>query len=370
MNQAAGFERGICSRGRVVAAAVALCGFVGLVGCGSSSGGSGGGGSTPGTALASGGATDIYVVQSSTSGVAESILDFAADTNGSVTPKATLTPLAGYTVESIATDSAGELFVGVASNGANGSPQYQVLVYPGGATGLAEPGRTIELPSAGGSGFLPLQMTVRNAELYVMGPNTVGVFAADGLSDGAPLTGFSLPSGSEPLGIAADTQGNVYVATALQGSTTTGEILAYAAGLSGNVSPTQTITTQGIPYGVAVDANGNIYTSLNTATLNGAGQPTDSTNQLVEYSGLTSGSLAVVKTIAGATTGVNFGTGPQIDEAGNLYLVSVATKGTGSNFSETSEIVGFAPTVSGNVAPGVVLSSDDWTESGNQLALH
>jgi hypothetical protein len=370
MNLAAGLRRGICVEGRCVAAGVVLCGFLGLVGCGSSSGGNGGGGSTTGAPLASGGATDVYVVQSSTSGVAQSILDFAADTNGSVTPKATITPLAGYEFESIATDSAGELYVGVASNGGNGSPLYEVLVYAAGATGQAVPVRTILLPDTGDSSFLPLQMTVSNGKLYVLGPNTVGVFEADGSSNVLAESAFSLPSGSEPLGIAADAQGNVYIATALQSSTTMGEILAYAAGASGSVLPTKTITTQGIPYGVAVDANGNVYTSLNTATLNGAGQPTNSTNQLVEYSGLTSGSLAVVKTIAGAATGVNFATGPQIDEVGNLYLVSVATKGTGSNFSETSEVVGFAPTATGNVAPGVVLSSDDWTESGDQLALH
>ena len=281
-----------------------------------------------------------------------------------------IVPPTSFQFESLATDSLGELYVGSAATDPNGNPFYEVLVYAPGASGQATPVRTIHLLANPSGTFLPLQMTVTPAgKLYVVSPLAVGVFAANVDGDGVAESSFSLPGGSQPTGIAADAAGNIYVAGATSGNMTTGQILVYAAGANGTVAPTQTITTQGIPYGVTVDGSGNVYTSVNAGTLNG-GVGTASTNALVEYGGLMSGSLAVIKTIAGSATGVTFATGPQIDAAGNLYVVSEATKGSGSTFSETSEIVGFAPTATGNVAPGVVLSSSDWTEAGTQLALH
>ena len=117
MKDVAGMQRTVAVVGRV-SLIVALCGVFGVTGCGSSGGGSGGGGTggggglSGGTPLVSGGAKDLYVMQLSSSGDVASILDFAADSGGSLKPRSTLVPPAGFEVESIATDSDGQIYLG------------------------------------------------------------------------------------------------------------------------------------------------------------------------------------------------------------------------------------------------------------------
>jgi len=377
MNERVGTRRMMCA-GRVFLTSLVVCGLIGAIGCGSSgSGGSGtgGGGAGSGTPLVSGGAKDIYVVQLDSSGMAaQSVMDFAADTDGSLTPKTTFLPAAGFGILSIATDSGGQLYVGVASLSSTAPPVYQVLVYASGATSTSTPMRTINLPAVINEGFLPLEMTVdASGKLYVVGLGVVGVFAANANGDASPTSMFTLANGSGPTGIAVDAAGNVYIANFVAANADTpggGEILIFAAGASGTALPMETISTQGEPYGVTLDANGNIYTSLNTLMLSSSGAITTSTCQVMEFGSLAAGSLATLKTITGTATGVSFGAGPQIDLAGNLYLVSEVTSGTGNDVKYTDQVVGFAPTATGNVAPGVMFSSSSWTLAGSQIAVH
>jgi hypothetical protein len=78
----------------------------------------------------------------------------------------------------------------------------------------------------------------------------------------------------------------------------------------------------------------------------------------------------VVKTISGTATGLDFCVAPQMDAAGNLYLINAVIGGTQSSPTYAPEVVGFAPTASGDVAPGIVFTSSAWTDSGNALAVH
>jgi hypothetical protein len=320
-----------------------------------------------GTPLVSGGAKDLYVMQLSSSGDVASILDFAADSGGSLKPRSTLVPPAGFEVEAIATDSAGQIYLGGINTAATG---YEVLIYAPGATGLASPSRTVNLLNDENGQYLPLDMTVDSSgRLYVVGLGVVGVFAANASGDSSALTSFAL-SYDGPLvgytGIEVDGFGNMYIAEYIQDTETsvTGQILIYGAGANGNPSPMKRIALTGAPYGLALDASGNIYTPMNTLTFNSSGEVTSSTCQVIEFENLTSESLAEAKTIAGAATGVTLGSGSQIDEAGNLYLVST------SNATVGPEVVGFAPTASGNVAPGIVFTSSSWTDTSTQMALH
>ena len=371
--------------GRVFVASAALCVALGLAGCGSSnsaSGGSGGGGVTGGTPLVTGGGKDIYVMQREpSSDVAQSILDFAADSNGSLTPKGTLLPPAGAQIYSIATDSAGQIYLGGSAIDSNGYSLAQVFVYAPGATGQATPLRKINLIDDIQDTdyfYLPFEMAVDSSgRLYVVGVGVIGTFPANANGDTPAITTVLYPEeqvsvdSSEigPMGVAVDGSGNIYLASYLPGIDQPGYIYEYSAGASGNATPLRAIQTQGIPYGLALDASGNIYTSLDTLTLNSTGGITASANQIVEYGG-PAGSPVIVKTIAGAATGLAFGSGPQIDQAGNLYLVSVVTSGTGTDATYTNNVVGFAPTATGNVEPGIVFSSSSWTNAGLQMALH
>ena len=319
------------------------------------------------TPLASGGAKDVYVQQYTTSGLLESIMDFAADTSGSLTPKATLLLPANAEFFSMAIDSAGELYVGVL---ATDTSLDEVLVYAPGATGQATPVRTINLLSPGFP-FVPLDLTVSpSGKLFVVGPEEIGTFPADASGDTSPSNVLSVGTSVDPVGIAADAAGNVYIANYIVGNNSSGQILVYAAGASGNALPIVTIDTPGIPYGVTLDASGNFYTSANVVTLDSSGEITASINQVVEYPALSSSAVNPVKTIAGSATGLTFATGPQIDEAGNLYLFTTITSGSGSAEVYTPEIVGFAPTASGNVKPGLTFTSSSWTYSGDHIAVH
>jgi hypothetical protein len=342
--------------------------FVLLAGCGSSSPsnssntGSGSGGLGQ---LATGGATSVYVIQNSTTvGAQNFILQFNASSNGTVSPAATLSPPSTMKVDSVATDSSGQIYVG----GFVGS-QAEILVYASGATGSATPLRTI-LESASSS-VIPAAITVDSAGLiYVAGPgtssaNSIAVFsaAANGLStpirliQGAP----QLSSMSDINGIAVDASGNLYVATNVGTITTdTGLIAIFAAGATGNVAPTRTITSSAFFTGIATDASGNIYAAEDTAT------STSSTAAIVEFSSGASGAATPSKTISGTATALTFGGGLSRDSAGNIYIMNVANLTTNT---PTYNVLGFGPNALGNVAPGANFASSTWTYAGGQIAL-
>src|SRR5207247_11267666 len=101
---------------------------------------------------------------------------------------------------------------------------------------------------------------------------------------------------SWPWGIARDAVGNLYVVNSWSSSGST-SITVYAAGASGNATPSATITGDNTglsgPHGIALDAAGRLYVAnggSNTITLYAAG-PT--------------GNAAPTATTAGANTGLS-----------------------------------------------------------------
>jgi hypothetical protein len=344
-----------------------VLGVMTLTGCGSASGG--GGGTSATGALASGGATTLYAIQTNHDESNESILQFSLSGSGSVAPTSTLLPPATLVVGAVATDSAGQIYVG-----GNLNPGYVILVYAAGASGAATPLRTITLDAEGE--FYPISMTVdASGKIYVAGSlegSFSGVAVFDATANGAatPLQMIQNTDVQEPLSMAVDAAGKVY----LSGLTETGgAILVFAAGSTGNVSPLQTIST--IPatstsvtafWGLAVNGYGDLYTVQNTETADLSGHITGVTAEVEEFAAGATGSPAPIKTISGSKTGLAFGGGLRLDSAGNLYLANEVLSGN----TVTYDLLGFGPSASGNVAPGVDLSSSSLTSPEPEIAVH
>ncbi|PYO70626.1 MAG: hypothetical protein DMD64_16905, partial [Gemmatimonadetes bacterium] len=97
-------------------------------------------------------------------------------------------------------------------------------------------------------------------------------------------------------------------------------ITVYAAGASGNATPTATIaggnTGLNFPNGVALDGAGNIYV-VNEFSGSAGGPGT-----ITVYAAGASGNVTPTATIAGGNTGLSIANGIAVDGAGNIYVTS------------------------------------------------
>jgi len=142
-----------------------------------------------------------------------------------------------------------------------------VTAYPIGSTGNVSPLSSSGLFSPAGIARDP-----RNGNIYVVNQcNTITVYAADAYGNAAPIAviGGSNTGLYSPTAIALDSVGNIYVANPFQPGTFGPRILEYAAGSSGNVTPTATISGSNTGLdaertGIALDASGKIYAALDT----------------------------------------------------------------------------------------------------------
>src|SRR5205807_825576 len=138
--------------------------------------------------------------------------------------------------------------------------------------------------------------------------------------------------------IARDGAGNIYVAIPGQES-----IVVYAAGASGNATPTVTIaggnTGLNAPFGIAVDGAGNIYVA------------NIGNNSITVYAAGASGNATPTATIAGGNTGLNSplrialdgaGNGDGANERGNVGAgsITVYAAGASGNAPPTATIAG------------------------------
>jgi Beta-propeller repeat len=328
---------------RFLQAGIGAFGLTFLAGCGGSTATAPV--TTSGPTLASGGAANIYVTQGNNNN--QMILQFSAAANGSVSPTSTLTMPAGFTAQSVATDSAGQLYVG----GIFGP----ILVYAAGASGAAAPVRTILGSST--SFADPRVLTVDSAgSLYVYsfvvqgGAPTVSIFSPGANGQAAPSRQIvgALTLLDYGSGIAVDRSNNLYVANA--GETGPGTILVFSPTATGNVAPVRTITGPlGQTFGIDTDPAGNLY--VLTYSGGSASAPT-----IVEFGPAATGVAVPVRTIAGANTGLGYGVGLRVDAAGNIYVCAAGTQ-------FLPYIAGFGPSQSGNVAPATTLSSTSWNSA-------
>jgi hypothetical protein len=154
------------------------------------------------------------------------------------------------------------------------------------------------------------------------GANTL---TAAALASGSPLTFMATGTGGKPK--------LLYVANPGSNS-----IAVFAAGASGNATPTATITggNTGLngPFGIARDGAGNLYVV------------NDGNNSITVYAAGASVNATPTATIAGGNTGLNGPLGIALDGAGSLYVanqggsITVYAAGASGNATPTATIAG------------------------------
>ncbi len=334
---------------------LALAGALTLVallsGCAGNSGGfTTGTTTTTGTSgtLATGGAGNVYALDDAYSGatIANDVLEFPAASSGNSTVPAVTIPLSTLVPTGVALDGSGLLYV-AGQDDVTGLPS--VNVYAAGATSAASPLRTFSPNPA----FEPVGIAVSSAgQAYVLEgqydaygdvlATQIEVFAP-GATSGAAATYTITGSATElidPEDIAVDSTGKIYVANYQDDGVS--QILVFAAGANGSVAPSQVITFNGEITGIAVDSAANMYAAEVSTT--GVGS-------VVEYAAGASGTPTAIKTISGATTGLNAAdTGAvRVDAAGNIWLIQESPV-----FNSTvTYFEAWPPSANGNVAPGV-----------------
>ncbi|MGC2495172.1 hypothetical protein [Candidatus Binatus sp.] len=205
----------------------------------------------------------------------------------------------------VALDSSGNIYVANDFGGESGLGS--VTVYPFGSNGNVTP---ITKITGGKTGFdFPTGIALDSSRnIYVTncgvdcnGSNarSVEIFAAGSSGNVRPtatITGGQTDL-AFPFGIALDSGGNIYVANEIGGENGLGSVTMYPAGSNGNVAPTATIaghmTALDSPTGIALDADANIY----VANLN--------SNSVTVYAAGTDGNIAPTATIAGKDSGID-----------------------------------------------------------------
>jgi sugar lactone lactonase YvrE len=280
-----------------------------------------------------------------------SVTVYSAGSSGNTAPSATIsgvnTGLAGP--YGIALDASLRIYVT--------NNEGSVTVYPAGSNGNATPSATI---SGSGTALAPGDVgpiAIDGAgKIYVAndgsqsdGSDTVTVYAAGSTGNATPSEIINrqfanLSAGlAGPDGIAFDSAENIYVANNDNNSVT-----VYPAGSNGNVPPSATIsgsnTGLSVPTGVALDIDDNIYVS-------------NENNIVTVYPAGSNGNIAPSATISGGSTGLDSPEGIALDSGGNIYVAN------GLNNTVTVYPKGST----GNVAPSATLNTDLDTLTGVAL---
>jgi hypothetical protein len=258
----------------------------------------------------------------------------------------------------LATDSAGQVYVGGSQN-ISGTTTYtwEVMVYAAGASGNATPVRTV---IGSGSSFLTVsEMAVDSAGLLYVLTNRpapmVAVLSATANGAATPvrmITGAATQLGGNPLGIAVDISGTIYVSNT--GALGTASVLAFPSTANGNVAPARVISGSNTGfhalYGIATDATGNVYV-LDTLEV-----PAVSANSSIyEFPPAANGNVAPSRTIAGSNTGMSstFTSYLQVDSAGTIFV-------SGDRGTNTPFVASYGAGASGNVTPSTTFTSSVW----------
>jgi len=171
--------------------------------------------------------------------------------------------------------------------------------------------------------------------------NSVTVFAKGANGNVAPINTISGPNTglNRPDGIALDKSRNIYVANSFSASNGPGSVTVYAPGANGDVTPIRTLigatTGLNIPSDLTLDRNGKIYVS-NCGC--GTSSPPSS---LTIYAAGADGNVAPIRKISGSHTGLDIPYGVAMDAGLNVYVANAGS------FTVTV----YAKGAHGNVAP-------------------
>jgi hypothetical protein len=167
------------------------------------------------------------------------------------------------------------------------------------------------------------------------------VYALSANGDAAPLQNIigSNTGLNDPQGIAVNGSHKMYVPNHLINSVT-----VFAKGANGNVVPINTIsganTGLNRPNGISLDKSRNIYVANSSNVTNGPGSVT-------VYAPGANGDVTPIRTLIGASTGLNLPSALTLDPKGKIY---VANCGCGTS-SPPSSVTVYAAGADGNVAP-------------------
>lgn len=234
------------------------------------------------------------------------------------------------------------------------------------------------------SGRETITVTSLAAPFYATNENghSVAVYASGASCNAAPSAAIAGASTAlqDPMGIAVDAAGRVYV-----GDAGTESINIYESGASGNARPFATITGSLNPRGIALDRAGQLYvanagnasvtvlaagatdmtsvvttiTGANTGLTDAVGVAVDANdrlyvtnanaNDVLVFAAGATGNATPVATIAGSNTGLNSPSGVALDNTGRLYVAN----------SSNSTITVYDPGASGNATPRTTIAGSN-----------
>jgi hypothetical protein len=304
-------------------AAVVLAVIFSLTGCGGKS-------STGVTPPPPAAAKSIYVIQNSltfpiTPG---SILQFSTATSGNIAPENTIIPpLAGDDLQGLATDAQGNLYV---STRTQTEATTELLEYSPGANGTATPTRNI--PSNDTTMmFAPDGLAISPTGQIIVGEDNGGVATYSSTANGSVApeyyilgqfeTGGGLSRLNSAEQVAVTPSGDIYVFNWGESGAAPVEIFSGTA--TGNVGPIGLLSgaLTGLSAfnvgGIAADSTGNVY--IATSTTHGG--------QIEVFAPGAFGDIAPIRIIGGSSTQLNYLGGIQIDAVGNIYVISVTETG-------------------------------------------
>ena len=259
---------------------------------------------------------------------------YSAGSNGGAAPIAVISvPFTGFLTD-IALDSSGKIYLTNAVS-PSGSFRSQVFVYSAVINGGASPVATIEGSKTGLD--YPRGVAVdADGKIYVTNGG-ISVFSGDSKGNVKPITKITSNNTglTQPYGVAVGSGGKIYVADKHVGPHSCGRVLVYRSGSYGDALPMATIegphTVLQQPIGIAVDSSGNVYVT-NQEGINQCG-PQHSTvaaiNRATPYASVTvysaesiasgGGDVPPVATIGGVGSQIS---SVALDSSGKIYATS------------------------------------------------
>ena len=318
-------------------------------------------------------AGNIYVTNSDT----DSINVFPGGANGNAPPSLTIeSPTGVDDANAVAIDSHGQIYV------ANGGgeilerrlPDNSVSIYPAGSYANVAPIARIGGPAddptddADQTGISAPQaiavdghgrIFVANEGVDENDPGKILVFAAGSHGNVRPIATIGRTPTSDntglndPVGMAVDAAGILYVVNTYGGPDKAGSIIVYAPDANGNVAPRAAIANDAKagrtqlkwPMGLALDAAGNMYVT------NQAGGIGASPESVTIYAAGKFGNVAPIAIITGSHTGLKLPHGIAIDTDGKIYVSNDRIDEDGHDGGGIDKVTVYASGSDGDVAP-------------------
>jgi hypothetical protein len=244
----------------------------------------------------------------------------------------------------IAVDSSGEVYVSNYSSG--------IKVFSSGSNGDVTP--VAEIIGAGGDGVAVDSIgniyAANGVDVTEYPPGSNGVVTPIARISGG-LTGLN-----GPFGVAVDSKANIYVANASGGDTNRGSVTIYPPGTNGNVfflaEIAGDLTELNQPLSIALDSKGRVYVANYYGGPTGVGSVTVY-RSLGKSTGLVNEVPLV--TIAGPKTGLSEPRGIAVDSKGNILVANI--DGGPDGLNGHGSITVYRAGSKGNVAPMATISA-------------